>query len=414
MKKNVFELKRLSELCLKESDYYLNSVDLIAASNFLRPDLANLKEYRIHRSMEGILGKRPYAGTKYLDMIEEIAVESAKRLFDAEYVNVQCHSGSQANQAAYMAFLNPGDKILSLKFDAGGHLTHGNPINYSGKIYTFDYYGINARTQEIDYAELNLKAKKFKPKMIVAGASSYPRIIDYAKIREIADKVGAFFMVDIAHPAGLIAAGLYPSPIYFADVVTSTTEKTLWGPHAGLIFAKKLHAKRIDRAVHPGTQSSVPIDRIVQIAKALLFAESVKFKKYAQSVLDNAKTLEQIFSKLPCCVLFGGTDSHFIVIDVKKAFNLTGKQAEKILEELSIFTNRQVIPWDKNRAYEASGLRIDVVSATARGFSRNDFKMLGEIMVKVLSNPDDIKIKNLARNKINIMIKKINSKKPLY
>ena len=341
------ELKKLNKLCLQESSYYLNNIDLIAASNFLRPDIAVLTEYKIQRSMEGILGKRPYAGTKYLDQIESIAVETVKRIFKAEHANVQLHSGSQANQAAYAAFLQPGDKIISMRFDNGGHITHGNPVNFSGKIYKFYYYSINSRTQNLDYPEILKISRKIKPKMIVAGASSYPRKIDYTKFGRIAKKTDAFFMADISHPAGLIAAGFLPSPFPHADVVTTTTEKTLWGPHAAVIMCKERYAKDIDRAVHPGTQSSIPISRIVQICKALLFVETKKFKNYTKKVLNNSKVLEKKFSEINNAVLFGGTDSHFVVINVRDAFGLSGQEAEKVLEKVGIFTNRQVIPWEK-------------------------------------------------------------------
>lgn len=402
MKHNYYKI--LEKLCLKECDYYTNNIDLIAASNFVRPELVSVDFYKVQRSMEGLLLKRPYAGTKYLDEIENVGVEAAKRLFNAEVVNIQPHSGSQANQAAYMALLNPGEKILSMKFDAGGHLTHGCPINFSGKFYKFDYYGINSKTQLLDYDELEIKAKRFMPRLIVAGASSYPRKIDYRKIGQIAESVNAFFMADIAHPIGLIAAGLYPSPVDYADIVTSSTEKTLWGPHGGLIMGKKKFKDKINRAVHPGTQSSVPISRLIQISMALLFAETEKFKDYAEKVVENAKVLEKKFIEIPNCLLFGGTDSHFIVIDVGSAFNLSGKKAEQILEKCGIFTNRQVVPWEKRNCYETSGLRIGSPSATAMGYIKQDFELLADIIIKILQNPDNHIFQNKMKAKVRNII----------
>ena len=397
---------KLDELCRKDSSYYLNSIDLIAASNFLRPEIANLTAYKIHRSMEGLLDKRPYAGTKYLNEIEKIGVEAAKKLFKVEYVNIQPHSGSQANQIAYSAFLEPGDRVLSMKFDNGGHLTHGNPINFSGKFYKFAFYEIDPKTQQIDYKEIEDKAKEYKPKMIVVGASSYPRIINYELVGKIAKKYGAYFMADIAHPIGLIVAGKHPSPAEFADVITGSTEKTFWGPHSGIIMGKLIHQKRIDRAVHPGVQSSVPIDRIIQVGKSILFAGTLKFKKYIETIMENAKVLESAFQKIPNCLQFGGTDCHFIVINVKSGFGITGLEAEKTLENLGIFTNRQVIPGECNKVYITSGLRIGTTSATGMGYCPKEFKKIAEIMVTSLTDIDNSRLQNQLKKETRMLIDK--------
>jgi glycine hydroxymethyltransferase len=400
------KLDELNKLCQKETKYYLDNIDLVAASNFIGPRLTEMEFYKTQRSMEGLLNKRPYAGTKYLDKIEEIGVESAKRLFGAEFVNIQPHSGSQANQAAYAAFLKPGDCVLSMKFDEGGHLTHGNPINFSGKIYKFIHYGINARSGLLDYDEVEKMAKKYRPRMIVAGASSYPRVIDYENFSKIAKKYKSYFMADIAHPVGLIAAGYYPSPFPYADVVTSGTEKTLAGPHGGIIMGKKEYENLINKAVHPGTQSSVPISRIVQLSMAFLFAETHEFKNYIQSVVENAQVLKDKFLKMDNCVLFGGTDSHFIVINVLNTFGLTGKEAESILENLGIFTNRQIIPNETRKVYDASGLRIGTPAATARGYDKEDFKIISDVIIEALSNPKNKQIQTSLSKRLRAIKKK--------
>lgn len=402
--KNRYTDAELDKLCRQESEYHSGCIDLIAASNFLRPELAHLSNYRIHRSMEGLLGQRPYAGNKYFDKIEKIGVETAKKIFNAEHVNIQPHSGSQANQAAYSAFLNPGDTVLGMKFDSGGHLTHGNPANFSGKFYHFVFYNVDPLTQLINYREIEKKAKKYKPKMIVVGASSYPRIVDYKKIKKIADKYGSYLMVDIAHPIGLIAADKYPSPIKYADVVTASTEKTFWGPHAGIILTKRIYKQKIDKAVHPGTQSSVPMDRIIQIGKAMLFALTPEFNQYIIRIIENAKILECEFKKIPNCLLFGGTDCHFIVIDVLNGFGITGKEAEKILENIGIFTNRQLIPFDTKNPYITSGLRIGATCASATGYDKDDFKKIALIIIEALSNPRNKNVTKHLKNRVKEII----------
>lgn len=401
-------LERLRELCRKDTNYYMHSIDLVAACSFFRREIALflLDNYPYHRAMEGLLGKRPYAGTKYYDEIESIGVAAAKRVFKAENANIQPHSGSQANQIAYLALLNSNDRVLAMKFTSGGHLTHGKKINFSGKFYQFDFYGINPETQLIDYDELEEKAFLIKPKLIIAGASSYPRIIDYQRISEIAKKIGAFFMVDIAHPAGLIAADIFPSPVSYADVVTTTTGKTLWGPHAGLIMFKERYAQDINRSVHPGTQSSVPISRLIQVTLTLLFAETDEFKACMNRTIHNAKILEKAFSDVKNCLLFGGTDSHFIVIDTWNSFGLTGKEAENALEEIGIFTNRQIIPWESKKMYEASGLRIGASAATQRGFNESDFKKISEIIIDRLKNPQDNPLKNKLEQAVRLLTTK--------
>ena len=397
------KLQKLKNLCKNESEYYNSNIDLIAASTFLRKEIAFFNDYSIQRSMEGLLNKRPYAGTRNLDEIEQMGVNAAKKVFNSEYANLQPHSGSQANQIVYSAFLNPGDTVLSMSFDSGGHLTHGNPINFSGRFYKFIHYGINPLTQTIDYAQLQDLAIKNSPKIILAGASSYPLKIDYKFIKEIAKEIGADFVVDMAHPAGIIAAGEFPSPVLFADAVTTSTEKTLHGPHAGLILAKEKHAKIIDKATHPGVQSSVPINRIVQSTIALLYAQTDDFKRYIHETLESAQILAEAFQQIPKCLMFNGTDSHFIVIDVLNGFGITGKEAEQTLEKINIFTNRQIIPWETKKVYETSGLRIGTQAACARGINKNDFVKISEFIISALQNPNDVSLLNDLRQKIQNM-----------
>lgn len=399
--------ERLEAICRTENAYYSNSIDLIAPSSFLRQELVNLPEIIIHRSMEGLLEKRPYAGTKYINEIENLGVEVAKEVFGAEHVNLQPHSGSQANQAAFAAFLNPRDKVLSMKFDAGGHLTHGNPVNFSGRFYRFEFYGVDNETQQIDYDLIQERAKEILPKMIVVGATSYPKIIDYERMRTIANENGAYLMADISHPIGLIAANEYPSPIGIADVVTGCTGKTLLGPHGGIIMGKDIYKKEIDKAVHPGVQSSVPIDRIVQVCKSIIYTQTGEYKQTMRQIKRNAKELEEVFEKIPNCLLFGGTDCHFIVINVADGFGVTGKTAEKLLEDLGIFTNRQVIPNDKNSVYITSGLRIGTVSPTQRGLKENNFREIGDIIVESLKNHDSLEIQSKLKYKVSEIIKKM-------
>jgi glycine hydroxymethyltransferase len=376
----------IEELIRKEVDRQNGSIELIASENFT--SLAVLEatgSVFTNKYAEGYPGKRYYGGCEHTDVVENLARERAKQLFKAEYVNVQPHSGSQANQAAYAAVLQPGDTILGMNLAHGGHLTHGHQLNFSGKLYKVVSYGVRKEDELIDYDELARVAEESKPKMIIAGASAYPRVIDFARFRQIADSVGAVFLVDMAHYSGLIAAGVYPNPCEHADIVTSTTHKTLRGPRSGIILAKQKFAADIDRNVFPGAQGG-PLVHVIA-AKAVCFLEALQpdFVEYQKQVLANAKALAAGLADEGFRIVSGGTDSHIVLMDVFGK-GVRGKEAEKSLDEAHITVNKNAIPFDVNPPLNPSGIRLGSPAVTTRGFRESEMREVATLISEVLHN----------------------------
>lgn len=375
-----------------EIDRQRSKIELIASENFVSKQVMEAMGSQLtNKYAEGYPGKRYYGGCKYVDVVEDIARDRLKKIFGAEHANVQPHSGSNANLAVYFAVLKPGDKVLGMNLSQGGHLTHGSPVNISGTYFNFVPYGVNSKTEMIDYDEVMSIAKKEKPKMIVAGASAYPRIIDFKKFREIADAVGAYLMVDMAHIAGLVAAGLHPSPVPYADFVTSTTHKTLRGPRGGIILCKKEYAKIIDKAIFPGIQGG-PLMHVIA-AKAVSFKEALEdnFKIYQKQILKNAKALSEALINKGFRLVSGGTDNHLILIDLRNK-GLTGKKAEALLDEIGITTNKNTIPNDPESPFVTSGLRIGTPAVTTRGMKENEMLEIAEIMELALDESNNREI----------------------
>lgn len=368
---------------------------------------------------EGYPHKRYYGGNEFIDEIETLAIERAKKLFSAEHANVQPHSGSQANAAVYLALLKPGDRILGIDLSAGGHLTHGSPVNFSGQTYNFSHYGVNPKTETLDFDEIRKKALEFRPRLIITSTTSYSRTLDFKKFKQIADEVGAYLMADIAHIAGLVVAGIHPHPFPWCDIVTSTTHKTLRGPRGGLILSKiedrfdvggKFNlAQKIDRAVFPGTQGG-PLDHIVA-AKAVCFLEASKpaFKKYQKQILLNARAMADEFKKLGIRVVSGGTDNHMMVIDISP-FSVESKRIQEELDRVGIYVNRNAIPFDKKPPFNPSGIRVGSPAITSRGFKEKESKQMVGLIVKVIKNIDDEK----AKEEVKAVVKKLTKRFPIY
>lgn len=366
-----------------------NVINLIASDNALPKELLKNPPYRGCMIQEGLLEKRPFAGAQLHDKIESIAAQAACKVFQADHANLQPHSCSQANQAVYQALLNRDDAILALGFKAGGHLTHGLKINFSGRAYNFHFYGTSSDGW-IDYDSAAELATMVLPKLIICGSSAYPRLFNAERLRSIADSVGARLMFDLSHEAGLIAGGAIPNPIPLADVATMSLDKTLRGPFGGAILCRQELAGAIDKAVHPGTQSSFSVRKISDAANALIHTQGIQFKRYAQHVLENAKMLEKSFAKCPEMLLTGGTDKHYLVLDVKKAFGINGVTAEQRLEDIGILSSRQTLPSDESaKMTEASGLRLGTAWATSRGYRDADFKEIADIVTSMLSSDGD-------------------------
>jgi len=367
-----------------------DTIELIASENIVSHAVRTAQgSVLTNKYAEGYPGKRYYGGTQYIDVVEQLAIDRAKKLFNAEYANVQPHSGSQANQAVYAAFLKPGDTILGMGLDAGGHLTHGAKVNFSGKLYEAYSYGLNPETELLDYDMIRDLALKVKPQMIVAGASAYSRTIDWHAFRAIADEVGAYLMVDMAHIAGLVAAGLHPSPVGIADVVTTTTHKTLRGPRGGLILSQAENAKRLNSAVFPGTQGG-PLEHVIA-GKAAAFFEDLQpdFKDYAQQIITNAAAMADEFNKLPTVrVVSGGTDNHLMTLDLS-ATDLNGKQAQELLDSVLITTNKESIPNETLSPFKTSGIRLGTPAITTRGFNADECREVARLIVKTVLNPND-------------------------
>lgn len=360
---------------------------------------------------EGYPGRRYYGGCEFVDVVENLAIERAKSIFGAAYANVQPHSGSQANTAAYLALIETGDTVLGMDLSAGGHLTHGSPVNFSGKTYNFVSYGVDPATEVIDYNVVRILARKHQPKLIVAGASAYSRTIDFAKFREIADEVGAKLMVDMAHIAGLVAAGLHPNPVPYADITTSTTHKTLRGPRGGLILTNDEDlAKKINSAVFPGIQGG-PLEHVIA-AKAVAFkeAQDESFKEYSEQVIRNAQAMAKVFNQAPQARLVSGaTDNHLLLIDVR-GFDLNGKEAEALLDQVNITVNKNSIPFESLSPFKTSGIRVGTPAITSRGFKEEDCVEVAKLIVKVLEKPNDEAV--LAE--VTAQVKELTDNYPLY
>lgn len=357
------------------------NIELIASENFVSEAvLEAVGSHLTNKYAEGLPERRYYGGCKFVDEVENLAIERCKQLFKCEHANVQPHSGAQANNAVYLALLQPNDTVLGMNLSHGGHLTHGSPVNVSGILYNFVPYGVNRETEQIDYDVLEKLAIEHKPKLIVAGASAYARSIQFKRIREIADKVGAYYMVDMAHIAGLVAVGLHESPIPYADVVTTTTHKTLRGTRGGIIMCTKELAQKIDKAVFPGSQGGPLMHVIAGKAVALKEALQPSFKKYQEQVLKNAKAMAQEFQKHGIKIVSNGTDNHLMLLDLRKN-NITGKELEQLLDEVNITVNKNTIPFDEQSPFVTSGIRIGTPSVTTRGFKEEDCKKVAQLIV---------------------------------
>ena len=365
-----------------------NKIELIASENFVSPAVMEaMGSVLTNKYAEGYPGHRYYGGCEYVDKVETLAIERAKKLFGAEHANVQAHSGANANTAVYFAFLQPGDTIMGMNLSQGGHLSHGSPVNISGKYYNVVPYGVTHETERIDYDEFARIAKEAQPKLIVAGASAYPRVIDFERMAEIAHSVGAIFMVDMAHIAGLVAAGLHPSPVPYADIVTTTTHKTLRGPRGGLILCKEKYAKQIDKAIFPGVQGG-PLMHVIA-AKAVALGEALKpeFKEYAKQIIANCQALAEGLIAEGFRLVSGGTDNHLLLVDVRGQ-KMTGKTAEHLLDEVGVTCNKNTIPFDPESPFVTSGIRLGTAAVTTRGFKEADMKEVAAIIGLVLNNPE--------------------------
>ncbi|WP_025025767.1 serine hydroxymethyltransferase [Caldalkalibacillus mannanilyticus] len=383
-----------------------DKIELIASENFVSEAvLETMGTVLTNKYAEGYPGRRYYGGCEHVDVAENLARDRIKQLFGAEHANVQPHSGAQANMAVYFTVLKPGDTVLGMNLSHGGHLTHGSPVNFSGNLYNFVEYGVDETEHRINYDDVRAKAKEHQPKLIVAGASAYPREIDFAKFKEIADEVGALFMVDMAHIAGLVAAGVHPSPVPYADFVTSTTHKTLRGPRGGLILCKEEYAKAIDKSVFPGVQGG-PLMHIIA-AKAVAFKEALSpdFKGYAEKIVENAKQLAASLKEHGFKLVSDGTDNHLILIDVRN-LNLTGKVAEHLLDEVGITCNKNSIPYDTESPFVTSGIRIGTAAVTSRGFDLEAMKEIANIMAISLKNPEDEGKQKEAAQRIEALTKR--------
>ena len=398
----------LKKFLILEKERQEKNVELIASENYASKAILSLQgSILTNKYAEGYPSKRYYGGCEVIDLFEEKAISLAQELFDSKYVNVQPHSGSSANMAALRAILNPGDRVLGMNLDHGGHLTHGSKVNFSGKDYNFASYGVNETTEEIDYEELRLIARCYKPKLIIAGASAYSRKIDFEKFKQIADEVGAYLMVDMAHISGLVAAGVHMNPVPFADIVTSTTHKTLRGPRGGIILTNNEEiAKKVNKTIFPGIQGG-PLMHVIA-AKAQCFSEALEpdFKEYAVNVLKNAKAMAEEFKRLGVKVISGGTDNHLMLIDVNKSFGLTGKEAETLLDKINVTVNKNMIPFDKLKPNLTSGLRLGSAAMTTRGLNEEEFKIITESIVEVLRNKENEEVINSNKDKILELTKK--------
>ncbi len=392
----------------KELARQRNNIELIASENFVSENVMKaVGSVLTNKYAEGYPEHRYYGGCQCVDIVETLAIERAKKLFNADHANVQPHSGANANFAVYFAVLQPGDTIMGMSLAHGGHLTHGASVTVSGKYFNSVGYGVSEKDSTIDYDDLEKQVLEVKPKIFVCGASAYPRILDFKRIREICDKVGAYMMVDIAHIAGLVATGLHPSPVPYADFVTTTTHKTLRGPRGGMILCKEQYAKIIDKAVFPGTQGG-PLMHVIA-GKAVAFGEALKpeFKAYQEQILKNAKAMSERFLELGVNLVSGGTDNHLMLLDLSDK-DITGKDLEKMLDEVNITVNKNAIPFDKQKPFVTSGIRIGTPSITSRGFKEEDCRKVAELIAEIINKKED------AYDAVRAEVKKLIEKYPLY
>lgn len=384
----------------READRQEHNIELIASENIASAGVrAAQGSILTNKYAEGYPGKRYYGGTEFIDQIEQLAIDRTKELFGADYANVQPHSGSQANAAVYAALLEHGDHVLGMDLDAGGHLTHGSPVNFSGKTYQFHAYGLD-ENELIDYDQVQALAEEFKPKLIVTGASAYSRFIDFDRFRQIADSVGAYLMVDMAHTAGLIAAGVHPSPVGIADVVTTTTHKTLRGPRGGMILAKEELGKKLNSAIFPGTQGG-PLEHVIA-GKAVAFYEAMQpsFKEYGKQIVANAKAMAEVFSQSDLVrVISGGTDNHLFNLDLT-ATGLTGKEAQNLLDSIHITTNKEAIPNEPRSPFITSGIRIGTPAITTRGFKEHEAREVAHMILRAFENHDNQEVLDMIAKEV--------------
>ena len=400
--------EEIYSLVEKELEREQDGIELIASENFASEAVMEaMGSYLTNKYAEGYPGKRYYGGCQVVDEVEELARERAKKLFGAEHANVQPHSGSQANMAVYFTILQPGDTVLGMNLSHGGHLTHGSAVNFSGRLYNFVSYGVNKETERIDYEEVRRLALEYKPKLIVAGASAYSRIIDFKKLKEICDEVAAYFMVDMAHIAGLVATGAHPSPVPYADFVTSTTHKTLRGPRGGLILCKEKYAKALDKNIFPGIQGGPLMHTIA--AKAVCFKEALQpeFKEYIDRVVKNCKVLAEELVKYDFKLVSNGSDNHLILIDLNNK-DITGKDAEKRLDSIGITVNKNTVPNETKSPFVTSGIRIGTAAVTTRGFDEEDMKEVAALINDAIENKDE------DLSSLKNRVKALCSKHPLY
>ncbi|HDK7511906.1 serine hydroxymethyltransferase [Staphylococcus aureus] len=403
--------KVIAEAIEREFQRQNSNIELIASENFVSEAVMEAQgSVLTNKYAEGYPGRRYYGGCEFVDVTESIAIDRAKALFGAEHVNVQPHSGSQANMAVYLVALEMGDTVLGMNLSHGGHLTHGAPVNFSGKFYNFVEYGVDKDTERINYDEVRKLALEHKPKLIVAGASAYSRTIDFKKFKEIADEVNAKLMVDMAHIAGLVAAGLHPNPVEYADFVTTTTHKTLRGPRGGMILCKEEYKKDIDKTIFPGIQGG-PLEHVIA-AKAVAFGEALEnnFKTYQQQVVKNAKVLAEALINEGFRIVSGGTDNHLVAVDVKGSIGLTGKEAEETLDSVGITCNKNTIPFDQEKPFVTSGIRLGTPAATTRGFDEKAFEEVAKIISLALKNSKDEEKLQQAKERIA----KLTAEYPLY
>ncbi|HDA0648609.1 TPA: serine hydroxymethyltransferase [Staphylococcus aureus] len=403
--------KVIAEAIEREFQRQNSNIELIASENFVSEAVMEAQgSVLTNKYAEGYPGRRYYGGCEFVDVTESIAIDRAKALFGAEHVNVQPHSGSQANMAVYLVALEMGDTVLGMNLSHGGHLTHGTPVNFSGKFYNFVEYGVDKDTERINYDEVRKLALEHKPKLIVAGASAYSRTIDFKKFKEIADEVNAKLMVDMAHIAGLVAAGLHPNPVEYADFVTTTTHKTLRGPRGGMILCKEEYKKDIDKTIFPGIQGG-PLEHVIA-AKAVAFGEALEnnFKTYQQQVVKNAKVLAEALINEGFRIVSGGTDNHLVAVDVKGSVGLTGKEAEETLDSVGITCNKNTIPFDQEKPFVTSGIRLGTPAATTRGFDEKAFEEVAKIISLALKNSKDEEKLQQAKERVA----KLTAEYPLY